>query len=500
MAIYHLSVQVISRGQGRSGVAAAAYRAGEKLDDARQGLTHDYTRRHDVRETWIQAPEDGPAWVTDRQTLWTAIEAAEKRKDAQTAREVNLALPRELTPAQQREAVHEFVQAAFIARGMVADVALHEGHDPHEPNPHAHILLTTRTLTSEGFGAKNRDWNAKELLVTWRTQWEITCNEVLAEAGQTVQIDARSLAAQGVTDRLPTVHEGVAVRQMERRGIVTDRGNINRAVQGHQQAVVDLAVVREQRQPLEQVQQRIHQAEAWRAQAGWPEPARQRVRGWEEQAGRVLTRADVTQWVQEAQNELSSAKATEQEALRTAQEPNPLQATHDQLTERVQQAQRAQERLQYEFSGVRGWWTRWRSSKEYQAQQARVEQGKWAERQLQALQAPWAAQEALATQNQAACQAARATREAVEAKVARWQSLLDQPWTPAEQAEMKAKAQAPKQTKPNPQRQVPPQPLPPTAGTTIRIVDGHGREISPKPPTPTIPSQERDGPERGASR
>ena len=157
-------------------------------------------------------------------------------------------------------------------------------------------------------------------------------------------------------------------------------------------------------------------------------------------------------------------------------------------------------RIKYEFSGVRGWWTRWRSSKEYQAQQARVEQGKWAERQLQALQAPWAAQQALATQNQAACQAARATREAVEAKVARWQSLLDQPWTPAEQAEMKAKAQAPKQTKPNPQRQVPPQPLPPTAWTTIRIVDGHGREISPKPPTPTIPSQERDGPERGASR
>ena len=102
---------------------------------------------------------------------------------------------------------------------MVADVALHEGHDPVEPNPHAHILLTTHTVTPEGFGAKNRDWNAKALLGTWRTQWEATCNAALAEHGHAGRIDARSLADQGV-NRLPTVHEGATVRQMctARRG------------------------------------------------------------------------------------------------------------------------------------------------------------------------------------------------------------------------------------------------------------------------------------------
>jgi len=251
MAIYHLSVQVISRGQGRSCVAAAAYRSGEKLEDARQGLTHDYSRRHDVRETWIQAPEDGPAWVQDRQSLWTAIDAAEKRKDAQTAREVNVALPRELTPEQQREAVQEFVQAAFISRGMVADVAIHEGHNDQEPNPHAHILLTTRGITPEGFGPKNRDWNTKELLVTWRMQWEITCNEALEDARQTARIDARSLAAQKI-DRLPTVHEGPAVRQMEARGIPTERGSMNRVIRARQSVVVELEAVRQERQALEQ--------------------------------------------------------------------------------------------------------------------------------------------------------------------------------------------------------------------------------------------------------
>ena len=154
---------MISRGKGRSCVAAAAYRAGDRLQDVRQGLTHDYTRRRDVRETWIQAPEEASAWVTGRQALWTAVDAGEKRKDAQTAREVEVALPRELTPDQQRETVREFVDAAFVERGMVADVAIHEGHHPAEPNPHAHILLTTRTLTPDGFGPKNRDWNAKEL-------------------------------------------------------------------------------------------------------------------------------------------------------------------------------------------------------------------------------------------------------------------------------------------------------------------------------------------------
>ena len=459
MAIYHLSVQVISRGQGRSCVAAAAYRAGAKLEDERQGLTHDYRRRHDVRETFILAPQEAPAWVTDRQALWTAVDSAEKRKDARTAREVNIALPRELTPEQQREAVQEFVQAAFVERGMVADVALHEGHNDQEPNPHAHILLTTRTLMADGFGPKNRDWNAKELLVTWRTQWEITCNEALEDAQQTVRIDARSLADQKVTDRLPTVHEGVAVRQMERRGIPTDRGNVNRAVRVHQAVVVDLAAVRKERQTLNQVHQRIDQAERWRAEAGWPKPERQWIRWWEEQAGQVFTREEATLSKQVAQEELTQATAKEQEAtaLRTNQASDPVFVAHNHLTERVRQAHAAQTQLEHEWSGIRGLWKRWRDPKAYQAQQTLVEQGKWAEGQLQALQKPWTKYQAQVTQQRVAQEAAKTARQAAETTLARWQSVLNQPWTLEEQA---AK-QTIQQVAP-PQRQVPPQPLSPT--------------------------------------
>ncbi len=486
MAIYHLSVQVISRGQGRSCVAAAAYRAGEKLEDERQGLTHDYSRRHDVRDTFILAPDSAPAWVQDRQALWSAVDAAEKRKDARTAREVNLALPRELTPEQQREAVQEFVQAAFVSRGMVADVAIHEGHNDQEPNPHAHILLTTRTITPEGFGGKDRDWNAKELLVNWRTQWEVTCNAALEDAQQSARIDARSLAAQKI-HRLPTVHEGPAVRQMERRGIATDRGNLNRAIQAHQTAVVDLAEVRQARLTLRSLQQQLDQAEAWREQAGWPEQARQRLRGWEEQAGRVLTREDVTQWVQEAQAELVRVKATEQGALRAMQVSDPLQTTHHQLTEAVQEGQRAQEQLQHEFSGIRGLWKRWRAPQAYQAQQARVEQGTWAEGQLEALQEPWAQHQKQVAQNRAAYEQAQTERQAVETKLARWQPLLDQPWTVEEQT-----------TKPAIHRQVPPQPL---QEIRIRIIDSDGNDVSLQPPIPPkLPSRERDDQDRGYSR
>lgn len=294
MAIYHLSVQMISRGKGRSCVAAAAYRAGDRLQDVRQGLTHDYTRRRDVRETWIQAPEEASAWVTGRQALWTAVDAGEKRKDAQTAREVEVALPRELTPDQQRETVREFVDAAFVERGMVADVAIHEGHHPAEPNPHAHILLTTRTLTPDGFGPKNRDWNAKELLGAWRTQWEIECNQALEEAGKDARVDARSLADQGI-DRLPTVHEGVAVRQIERRGRTTERGDWNRTAAAERGLVVELAEVRAEKTAALTLQQTIRERATERQAAGWTAAQLAAVNRLEEELGRPLDAAYLRQ-------------------------------------------------------------------------------------------------------------------------------------------------------------------------------------------------------------
>ncbi|KAB3587238.1 hypothetical protein GAY21_23530, partial [Phocaeicola vulgatus] len=120
MAIYHFSAQVISRSQGRSVVAAAAYRAGERLEDERYGQTHDYTKKS-VSERAIAAPANAPAWAKDREQLWTAVEAAEKRKDAQLCREINVAVPRELSAAQQRELLSTFVSKEFVSRGMVAD-------------------------------------------------------------------------------------------------------------------------------------------------------------------------------------------------------------------------------------------------------------------------------------------------------------------------------------------------------------------------------------------
>ena len=229
MAIYHLAVQIIKRSAGRSATAAAAYRAHEKIEDERTGLTHDYTRRRGEVEAFILAPDQAPDWAHDRAALWNEAEAAEKRKDAQVAREINVALPVELTPAQQRDLIERYAKNLYVADGMIADVAIHRDH---EENPHAHIMLTTREITAEGFGQKNRTWNDKELLEEWRHGWEVMANHDLERAGHDERIDSRTLEAQGI-DRMPTIHEGPAVRQMEQRGIKTDRGNLNRLAKEH---------------------------------------------------------------------------------------------------------------------------------------------------------------------------------------------------------------------------------------------------------------------------
>ncbi len=236
MAIYHLSAQIISRGAGRSSVAAAAYRAGERLEDECTGLVHDYGRRRDI-DGWVQAPDHAPDWVYDRQALWNAVEAAERRHDAQLARELNVALPVELDREQQQEALWDYVAAHFVDCGMVADVAFHHG-DPH--NPHAHIMLTMRGLTPDGFGSKVRDWNDRALLRDWREGWERHVNDALERAGRDERVDHRSLTDQGL-DRLPTVQEGPTVREMEARGIRTDRGTWNREIAEHTRLGPELA-------------------------------------------------------------------------------------------------------------------------------------------------------------------------------------------------------------------------------------------------------------------
>lgn len=197
MAIYRFSAAIISRGKGRSSVAAAAYRSGSQLADERTGAVHDYTRKSDIQHSEILAPEGAPDWVQGRAALWNAVEAVERRKDAQLAREVQLALPRELDADRQIALLRGFVRDEFVARGMVADFSLHDhvGSDG-QAQPHAHVMLTMRSIDETGFGLKVRDWNSDELLVHWREQWAHQANAQLAEAGEEVRIDHRTLAAQ----------------------------------------------------------------------------------------------------------------------------------------------------------------------------------------------------------------------------------------------------------------------------------------------------------------
>ncbi len=199
MAIYHLSGTIISRSQGRSAVAASAYRSGECLSDERYQKVHDYTRRIGVVHQEILLPKDAPAWMAEREKLWNVVEAIEKRKDAQLSREFNFALPRELTLAQNQELARSFIQSQFVAKGMVADWCIHQekGVDG-ELLYHTHVMLTLREVTQEGFGLKVREWNTKEQLLVWREAWANEANRHLALHGHDQQIDHRTLEAQKI--------------------------------------------------------------------------------------------------------------------------------------------------------------------------------------------------------------------------------------------------------------------------------------------------------------
>lgn len=230
MASYHFAVQIVKRSAGRSVIAMAAYRAGERLHDSRRNLTEDYSNRRGVVHREILAPEGSAAWLTDREALWNAVEHAEKRVDAQLAREINLALPHELTREQRLALLRGFVMEQCIARGMVADIAIHEPVPGKRDNPlnhHAHILLTLRQATPEGLRrVKTREWNSDGLLTLWRAAWAEHQNRALARHGHEVSVDHRSLAAQlqearekgdqqraFLLDREPEVHVGPLARQ-----------------------------------------------------------------------------------------------------------------------------------------------------------------------------------------------------------------------------------------------------------------------------------------------
>ena len=199
MAIYHFSAQVISRAAGRSAVAAAAYRSASQLQDQRAERAHDFTAKTGVVHSEILLPAGAPAALSDRAALWNAVEAAEKRRDAQLAREIEFALPRELGQADAIVLARDFVTRSFVVRGMIADLNVHWDVGPHgSPKPHAHVMLSLRAVGPAGFGAKVRAWNAVSELQGWREGWSAHVNARLAELGIDARIDHRTLAAQGV--------------------------------------------------------------------------------------------------------------------------------------------------------------------------------------------------------------------------------------------------------------------------------------------------------------
>ena len=199
MAIYHFSAKVISRANGSSAVAAAAYRSASRLEDERLGRGHDFSNKSGVVHSEIMAPEGSPERWQDRETLWNEVELGEKRKDAQLAREIEFSIPREMNQAQGVELARDFVQSEFVDRRMVADLNVHWDVGPDGlAKPHAHVMLSMREAGPEGFGKKVREWNSTELLSDWRERWAGHVNERLAELGIDARVDHRTLEAQGI--------------------------------------------------------------------------------------------------------------------------------------------------------------------------------------------------------------------------------------------------------------------------------------------------------------
>ena len=230
MAIYHFSVQVIGRAAGRSAVAASAYRSASRLRDDRLGRDHDFSNKPGVVHSEVMLPENAPKHWNDREKLWNDVEAFEKRKDAQLCREVEFAIPREMTQAQGVELARDFVAREFVDQGMVADLNVHWdiGADGM-PKPHAHVMLTMRSVDENGFGPKAREWNRTELVEHWRERWADHVNERLAELDIDARIDHRSLEAQGVGLE-PQTKIGAPAQRMEAAGIEADRAEDHRCI------------------------------------------------------------------------------------------------------------------------------------------------------------------------------------------------------------------------------------------------------------------------------
>ena len=299
MAIYHLEAKIISRGAGRSAVAAAAYMSCSQILNDYDGVQHDFTRKHGLVWEQVFLPEYAPTEWQDRGALWNAVEENEKTKDSRLAREFVVALPIELKQSEWQKLLTEFIQEQFVSDGICADVCIHDT-DGH--NPHAHIMLTVRPLDEQGkwqyktekeylcvrngeergftsaefkaaqadgwekqyqykvgkkkmymppseaekfgyeraskhpkstkYGRQNpfsERWNSEEQLIEWRKAWADVTNHYLEQYGHEERIDHRSHAEQGLNEQ-PTVHEGVIAQALEKKGVISDRCEINRQI------------------------------------------------------------------------------------------------------------------------------------------------------------------------------------------------------------------------------------------------------------------------------
>ena len=269
MALFHLSVTQTKRSAGQSAIASAAYRAGERLYSEYYGEYSDYTRKGGVICSDILLPSHAPPEYADRQTLWNAVEKAERGKNAQLAYSFDIALQNEFSLEENIALARQFLLENFVSRGMVVDFAVHQPdrEDGGIPNPHFHVLCPIRPIEQNGkWGLKQRrvyeldedgnrirdadgkfvfnavpttDWGSPETLEYWRQTWAELCNAKFAEKGLDVRIDHRSYERQGV-ELLPTVHEGATVRAMEKKGIRTEKGEFNRWIKATNAVIRDI--------------------------------------------------------------------------------------------------------------------------------------------------------------------------------------------------------------------------------------------------------------------
>jgi hypothetical protein len=306
MAIYHLSAQVISRGYGHSAVHAAAYRARCEITDERTGLDHDYSpKAGELLFEGIYAPKDAPEWARDRAQLWNHVEAFEKHRRAELAREFVIALPHELTLEQGRYAVQDFVRESFTRKGLIADVTIHApGREGDDRNIHAHIMVVTRKLdgsefirTKERFETYSEKDAAKRAeLEGLRESWARIGNRHLERHGFAPSLDHRTLEAQGI-EREPSIHMGKAATAIEREGTASELGAVNREIAvENERRVIDLAAERAMREAQAAARGQVDdiRPEPARDFSAAPEAAREAVQAQEPERAANTTERETT--------------------------------------------------------------------------------------------------------------------------------------------------------------------------------------------------------------